>query len=104
LPRGGRNRPGIPADTADSGEEFRQPDGAIGGGERGEGRGKRGLLIGAEIDGHYSRGISGAFTPASFRFQRERREETVEVMMLAGGSHLSARGREREREYRFGFD
>jgi hypothetical protein len=38
----------------------------------------------------------GAFTPASFRFQRERREETAEVMMLTGGVHLSARGRERE--------
>jgi hypothetical protein len=37
----------------------------------------------------------GAFTPASFRFQCERREETVEVMVLTGGSHLSARGRER---------
>jgi hypothetical protein len=39
--------------------------------------------------------LVGAFTPASFRFQRERREETVEVMVLTGGSHLSARGRER---------
>jgi hypothetical protein len=45
--------------------------------------------------------LVGAFTPASFRFQRERREETVEVMMLTGGSHLSARGRERG-GYRFG--
>jgi hypothetical protein len=33
----------------------------------------------------------GAFTPVSFRFQGERREETVAVMMLTGGSHLSAR-------------
>jgi hypothetical protein len=43
----------------------------------------------------------GAFTPASFRFQWERREETVEVMVLTGGSHLSARGSERA-GYRFG--
>jgi hypothetical protein len=54
-----RNRPGIPADTADSGEEIRQPDGAIGGGERGNGRGGRGLLIGAEIDGHYCEQLPG---------------------------------------------
>jgi hypothetical protein len=39
--------------------------------------------------------LVGGITPASFRFQRERREETVEVMMLTGGSHLSARERER---------
>jgi hypothetical protein len=45
--------------------------------------------------------LVGGITPASFRFQRERREETVEVMMLTGGSHLSARGRERA-GYRFG--
>jgi hypothetical protein len=43
-----------------------------------------------------SRGVTGGVTPARFRFQRERREETVAVMMLTGGSHLSARG-ERER-------
>jgi hypothetical protein len=43
-----------------------------------------------------SRGVTGGVTPASFRFQRERREETVAVMMLTGGVHLSARGRERE--------
>jgi hypothetical protein len=35
--------------------------------------------------------LVGAFTPASFRFQRERREETVEEMMLTGGVHSSAR-------------
>jgi hypothetical protein len=46
--------------------------------------------------------LVGAFTPASFRFQRERREETVEMMMLTSGSHLSARG-ERGGVYRFGF-
>jgi hypothetical protein len=56
-----------------SDDESRRPGGTIGRGERGEGRGKRGLLIGAEIDGHYSRGISGEITPASFRFQREKR-------------------------------
>jgi hypothetical protein len=39
--------------------------------------------------------LVGGITPASFRFQRERREETVEVMMLTGGVGLSARGRER---------
>jgi hypothetical protein len=38
------------AETANSGEEFRRPGGTIGRGKRGEGRGKRGLLIGAEGD------------------------------------------------------
>jgi hypothetical protein len=53
--------PEKPADERTSDEEFVQPCGAIGGGERGNGRGGRGLLIGAEIDGHYSgllRGVS----------------------------------------------
>jgi hypothetical protein len=68
-----RKRPGKSADGRASDEESRRPGGTIGRGERGEGRGKRGLLIGVEIDGHYSRRISGAFTPASFRFQREKR-------------------------------
>jgi hypothetical protein len=68
-----RKHPGKSADERASDEESRRPGGTIGRGERGEGRGKRGLLIGVEIDGHYSRGISGAFTPASFRFQREKR-------------------------------
>jgi hypothetical protein len=54
-----------------SDEEFRRPGGTIGREKRGEGRGKRGLLIGAEFDGHYSRGISGGVTPAS-SVSRER--------------------------------
>jgi hypothetical protein len=60
-----RNRPGIPADTVDSGEEISQPCGDLSEGKEGNGRGSRGLLIGAEIDGHYSglkRGVnSGRF-------------------------------------------
>jgi hypothetical protein len=83
---------GKSADERTSDERFCRPGGAIGRGERGEGRGDRGGLIGAEIDGIYSRGVTGGVTPASFRFQRERREETVAVMVLTGGSHLSARG------------
>jgi hypothetical protein len=50
-----------PADVRSSDERFCRPGGTIGGGERGNGRGGRGLLIGAEINGHYSgllRGVS----------------------------------------------
>jgi hypothetical protein len=46
--------------------------------------------------------LVGGITPASFRFQRERREETVEVMMLTGGVHSSAR-EERSRGTGSGF-
>jgi hypothetical protein len=45
----------VPAGVRSSDVQSLQPGGAIGGGERGNGRGGRGLLIGAEIDGHYSR-------------------------------------------------
>jgi hypothetical protein len=45
----------MPADERSSDVQSPQPGGTIGRGERGNGRGGRGLLIGAEIDGHYSR-------------------------------------------------
>jgi hypothetical protein len=59
----------MPAGVRSSDERFCRPGGTIGGGERGEGRGDRGGLIGAEIDGIYSRGVTGGVTPARFRFQ-----------------------------------
>jgi hypothetical protein len=40
----------VPAGVRSSDVQFPQPGGAIGGGERGEVKGGRGLLIGAEID------------------------------------------------------
>jgi hypothetical protein len=61
--------------TADSDERFCRPGGTIGGGERGNGRGGRGLLIGAEINGHYSgllRGLS--HRRASVSSEREERK------------------------------
>jgi hypothetical protein len=86
-----RNRPGIPADTADSGEEFRQPCGLVRGEEERGVIGGCGVLKGRGLMSITSEELVGAFTPASFRFQRERREETVEVMMLTCGPLLSVR-------------
>jgi hypothetical protein len=51
-----------------------------------------GVLKGRGLMSITSEELVGGITPASFRFQRERREETVEVMMLTCGSHQSARG------------
>jgi hypothetical protein len=47
---------------------------------------------GSGIDVHYSRGISGGVLLRRVSVSRERREETVEVMMLTGGARLAARG------------
>jgi hypothetical protein len=89
------------AATADSGELLRRPGGGSERGKESERRGDHGDLIEKVLMAFNSRGVTGGVTPASFRFQRERREETVAVMMLTGGSHLSARGGERG-GYRFG--
>jgi hypothetical protein len=89
-----RKRPGIPADERTSDEEFRRPGGVISRESRGEARRGGDHLIVVEIDGHYSRGISGELL-RRVSVSREGREETAEGMMLTGGSHQSARGRER---------
>jgi hypothetical protein len=95
-----RKRPGIPADERTSDEEFRRPGGVISRESRGEARRGGDHLIVVEIDGHYSRGISGGITPASFRFQRGKRGN-------GGGDDADrwvppvSEGK-RERGYRFG--
>jgi hypothetical protein len=53
-----------------SDDESRRPGGTIGRGKRGEGRGKRGLLIGVEIDGHYSGLKRGKVTAARALLRR----------------------------------
>jgi hypothetical protein len=77
-----RNRDGL---AAQSGE-----------GKGSERRGDRGDLIERVLMAFNSRGVTGGVTPASCRFQREKREETVAVMMLTRGSHQSVRGEREE--------
>jgi hypothetical protein len=77
-----RNRDGL---AAQSGE-----------GKGSERRGDRGDLIERVLMTFNSRGVTGGVTPASCRFQREKREETVAVMMLTRGSHQSVRGEREE--------
>jgi hypothetical protein len=88
--------------TANSDGEFVQPCGLVRGEEERGVIGGSGVLKGRGLMVITREELVGVFTPASFRFQGERREETAEGMMLTCGSHQSARG-ERSRGTGSGF-